>query len=158
MWGGVVVALLKLAVSPDDEEFNSRVVAYNGCEYVSGMDFCVWHDKLLGCEAACCDVGFVPPPTDVYRKVLAASRDLKFEMQVIQYELDMRRENGAKPGVDMPALVALLSEKQRKLNKSNPNKPAPTPAKVRAARVPASVPASSRSGASVSRIADTSMR
>ena len=70
-----MVSLLKLAVSPDDEEFNSRVVAYNGCEYVCGMDFGVWHDKLLGYEAACCDVGFVPPPTDVYRKVLAASRD-----------------------------------------------------------------------------------
>ena len=68
--GGVVTALLKLAVSPDDEEFNSRVVAYNSCEYASGMDFCIWHDKLLGCEAACCDVGFAPSPADVYRKVL----------------------------------------------------------------------------------------
>ena len=37
--GGVVASLLKLAVSPDDEEYNSRVVAYNGCEYVNGSDF-----------------------------------------------------------------------------------------------------------------------
>ena len=119
------------------EEYNLRVVKYNGCGYVQGSDFGVWYDALLGLETACCDVGFVPPEGDVYRKVLAASRDLKFEMQAAQYERDMRVEGGALPRTDMPALVALLVDKQRKLNRMKPKSQGKDPVnpKVLATRV-----------------------